>query len=402
MIALVVMVVVLSLLLHWAQRIASGVTGVTLYLVSASLLFVTSLRGWSVTGHDIQLEYRVFQLTAAHGKWNISYFKNAFNACLSITILPTEFASLMRMDDAYIYKVFFQLIFAACPVIVYTISRRYFSDRISILAAVYFIGFPVFVSDFPFLNRQEIALIFVGAGLLAVTNPYWSRRRRQISLVIASVCVELSHYSTSYVFIGTLLVAYVAEELALVGRLRLRRTRKPQASRNGTSKISVRTRTWKTSVRTLGIGILVLLGVVIGLWGGFATHTASGAAGEVKGAVSGFLNRSGGGKSSAVSYLPFSGKTQSPQSLLNQYREKSLAAVSKAPKGVFVSKEIMEEYPTPVVNQPNLPLTKVGRFLSDHHVPPLAFNTGIRLFAAVAEQAFVFIGILTLLLDREI
>ena len=191
LVALVAMSAALILLLTWADRIASGITGVTLYLIAASVLLMTSLRGWSVTGHDIQLEYRVFQLTAAHGQWNFHSLNNAFNACLSITIFPTEMASLMHVDNPYIYKVFFQLIFAACPVMVYAISRRYFSERISILAAIYFIGFPTFLTDMPYLNRQEMALIFVGAGILAITNPNWSKRRKQVTLVVAAVGVEL-------------------------------------------------------------------------------------------------------------------------------------------------------------------------------------------------------------------
>ena len=202
MVALVAMCAALILLLTWANRIASGITGVTIYLVSAAMLLMTSLRGWSITGHDIQLEYRVFQLTRAHGQWNFDFYKNVFNACLSITILPTEMASLTHVDDPYIYKVFFQLIFAACPVMVYAISRRYFSERISIMAAIYFIGFPTFLTDMPYLNRQEIALIFVGAGILAITNPNWSKRRKQVAIVVAAIGVELSHYSTSYVFVA--------------------------------------------------------------------------------------------------------------------------------------------------------------------------------------------------------
>ena len=110
------------------------ITSATLYLLSLALLLMTSLRGWYVTGHDIQVEYRVFQLTAAHARWDISDFHNAYNACLSITILPTELAQIVRVDSPYIYKVFFQLIFAACPVLVYAIARRYWPGPTAVLS----------------------------------------------------------------------------------------------------------------------------------------------------------------------------------------------------------------------------------------------------------------------------
>src|ERR1035441_2621063 len=92
------------------------------------------------------------------------------NACLSITILPTEVGQVAHVDDPYVYKFFFQLIFALCPVLVYAIARRYWSGSISVLAVVYFIGFPTFFTDMSFLNRQEIAFVFVCVALLAITN----------------------------------------------------------------------------------------------------------------------------------------------------------------------------------------------------------------------------------------
>ena len=392
MVAFGVMAVAFILLLHWADRIASGITGVVLYLISVALLFTTSLRGWSVTGHDVQLEYRVFQLTVAHGHWNYSLFKNAFNACLSITILPAEMASLMHMDDAYIYKVFFQLIFAACPVIVYTLSNRYFSKKISILAAIYFVGFPTFLTDMPYLNRQEMALIFVAAGLLAITNPQWKKRRRQVLLVLAGVGVEIAHYSSSYVFIGTLTAVWLIEQAAAVGRIGPWRLHRSPESR---------TRHWKTAPRTLGIGSLIAVAAVIALWGGLVTHTAGGAAGEIKDAVSGFINQSGENKSSAISYGLFSQKSESLQTILDHSRTQSLAAVSKAPKGTYLPKSLLEAYPTPVVNEPNLPLTGLGRALSDIGLHPTALNTDIRQLAADGEQVFVIIGLLSLLFSRR-
>jgi uncharacterized membrane protein len=392
MVAFAVMVVAFILLLHWADRIASGVIGLVLYLISVALLFTTSLRGWSVTGHDIQLEYRVFQLSVAHGHWDFSSFKNAFNACLSITILPTELTSLMHIDDPVIYKVFFQLIFAACPIMVYAVSNRYFSKKISILSAIYFVAFPTFLTDMPYLNRQEIALLFVGAGLLAITNPHWKKRRRQVLLILAGIGVEIAHYSSSYVFVGTLTAAWFIEQAVAVVRIGPWRTHRSPARR---------TRRWKTAARTLGIGSLIVIAAVIALWGGLVTHTAGGAASEIKDAVSGFIDQAGGSKSSAISYGLFSHESESPQSILKKSRTQSLAAVSKAPKGTYLPKNLLEEYPTPVVNEPNQPLTGLGRALADIGLQPTALNTDIRLLAADGEQVFVVIGLLALLLSKR-
>ena len=51
-----------------------------IYCVSLALLLMTSLRGWYTTGHDIQREYRMFELTLTNGNWRMSRFKDAYNA----------------------------------------------------------------------------------------------------------------------------------------------------------------------------------------------------------------------------------------------------------------------------------------------------------------------------------
>ena len=70
--AMVALVGVFSV--RWLRFTRESIMSVVIYLVSLSLLLTTSLRGWYVTGHDIQQEYLVFQLTEAHGRWSMAYF----------------------------------------------------------------------------------------------------------------------------------------------------------------------------------------------------------------------------------------------------------------------------------------------------------------------------------------
>ena len=385
-----VIAVTLAFLLAWGDRIASGITGAAIYLVSTALLLMTSLRGWSVTGHDIQREYRVFQLTAAHGHWDMSAFNNTFNGCLSITILPTQFAALMHIDDPYVYKVFFQLVFAMCPVMVYAITRRYFSERVAILSAIYFIAFPTFFTDMPFLNRQEIALLFMAAGILAITDPIWSKTKRQVALILAAIGMELSHYSTAYVFVGTLVIAWIAGQVAQF----LRWSRKSPIQR-----VNSRRRRWKDIGQIIGLGCVLLVAGVVFVWGSVATHILSGAAHEITSAISGV---SGESKSSTVSYGLIAGKPVSAQTVLNQYWAQTMKSRSSAPPGTFLPAGVVSKYPLSVVKQPDLPVTAAGRILSAIGIPPSVLNTDLRLLAAKGEQLFLVIGILAILLSRRL
>jgi uncharacterized membrane protein len=394
LVALGVMVVTLLLLLHWRGQARDGMTCVTLYLVSLALLLMTSLRSWYVTGHDIQVEYRVFQLTAAHGHWSISAFRDAYNACLSITILPTELSQIVRVDNPYIYKVFFQLMFAACPVLVYAIARRYFPKPVSVLAAVYFIGFPTFFTDMPFLNRQEIAFLFVCVAILVITNIEWGLRHRRIALLVTSLGVELSHYSTMYLFLGTLLAAWLAQH---VGALNPHRWRRRRAGAH------VKRTPWAVTARTVGIGSIILIGAIAFAWGDLATQTAGGVLTDAESAITGLVGHSSSARSGDVSYGLLSGQAASPQAVLNDYRHQTPAASAGRSSSAYLPASIVARYRTPVVNgSPAMPLTDTGSLLSDIGVPVAGLNSLIRQAAAKGEQIFLGIGLITLVLVRRI
>lgn len=389
LIALGLAVVVCICLLCWRRQLREGAISVTLYLLSAALLLMTSLRGWYVTGHDIQKEYFVFQLTEAHGRWDISYFHDAYNACLSITILPTEIAQIAHVYSPYVYKVFFQLIFALCPVLVYAIARRYWSKPYAILAALYFISFPTFINDMPFLNRQEMAFLFVCVAILSITNIWWGPRRRRLIFSMAALGIELSHYSTMYVFLITLIVAWTAQQV--MNYLRRRRSA-PHGQRHRSTRPS-----WATVARTIGIGsILVAAGIAVA-WGGVATKTSGSALADAESSISGFiLGSSSGGRSNDVTYSIFGGEKQSPQQQLDEYRLQTLQESAASPSA-FLPASLVARYPTPVTSVPSLPLTRVGHLLSDAGIPATELNSAIRVAAANGEQLFVGVGLLALI-----
>lgn len=376
----------LVLLLCWRRQVRDGMASVTIYLVSLALLLMTSLRGWFVTGHDIQTEYRVFQLTEAHGHWVMSSFRNAYNACLSITILPTELGRVAGIDSPYVFKALFQIIFAACPVLVYAISRRYWSQLVSILAVVYFVSFPTFFNDMPFLNRQEIAYLFVCAGVLAVTNTAWSRHVRRAGLVVAAAGVELSHYSTMYVFLLTLATAWAVRHLGAFSRAIVSLVRRASAR---TSPV--------TTGRTVGAGSLLAVITIAFLWGNLATQTTSGALADAASAISALTGHSGS-RSDDTSYSLLFGATTSPQKNLGDYRQQTLQERIGASPGTYVPLSVTNRYPTTVVNEPALlPVTTAGRILTDAGVPVEALNDAVRQGAAKGEQLFVGIGLIACL-----
>jgi uncharacterized membrane protein len=383
---------VIVALIKWRFQLRPGTIVTTIYLLSLALLLMTSLRGWDLTGHDIQREFHVFQLTATNGIWDISRFRDAYDACLSITILPTILARMTGMSGTYVFKVLFQLVFALCPVIVYLIARRFGSVLVAVLAAVYFASFPTFFTDMPFLCRQEIAFVFVGAVILVATNERYTVRRRQMWVAVLSVGVVLSHYSTTYVLIGLLVITWATRRVTRGGeRFFAGQRERPTAGRQRPAPV-------------FGIANIAVLILLTAIWTGPVTQTG----GQLEQTTTRLLSAIFGGadaaQSSDVSYSLFSAlfsAKPSASSRMQSYAADTLAQTAAArAAGAYYPLSTVNQYPTPLVEEQSLPLTAMGRALDQSGIDVPLLNAIMRKGAAGLLQIFVCLGIGAVALRR--
>ncbi len=183
---------------HWA-----------ILMMSISLLLMFSLRSWHISGWDIHQEYRMFQLTKDNFHWSmLNSPENAYNACLSLTILPTILSSFLKINDEYIFKLVFQIVFSFVPVIVFLFLRRYTKGIIAFLASFFFISQNVFMQQMPCLMRQEIAFLFFALFLIALFTKNFNSSIKKNLLLIFGFSMIISHYSTTYVALALFTFVY--------------------------------------------------------------------------------------------------------------------------------------------------------------------------------------------------
>jgi uncharacterized membrane protein len=380
--------VVLAALIRYRWRLRTSTVALTIYLLALALLLMTSLRGWDIVGHDSVLEYYVYQLTRDNGVWRMELFQNAYNACLSITILPSVVAELTGVPGAYVFKALFPLAFAVCPVITYLIALRFASQRIAVLAAIYFMAFPTFFTDMPFLNRQAIAFLFVGMIFLIATNRRWTVRRRRMWVAALSVGVVLSHYSTTYVLIAILVLALVARAAAAVAE-RLIPPLRRMTRGSGLAE-----------PRVLGLANVAVLAVLAVVWTGPLTHTG-GQVEETAAQLAAALAGGGGQQSSDVGYSILGGAEVGPEERMQDFIDETLEETAAArAEGAYFPVEVVQRYPTPVLAPEVLPLTPVGEAFEAVGVDVTWLNDVMRQSAARLLQVFVCVGFLVVLLGR--
>jgi uncharacterized membrane protein len=184
---------------HWA-----------ILMMSISLLLMYSLRSWHISGWDIHQEYQMFLLTKENFHWSMSNFPgNAYNACLSITILPTILSSFLNINDEYIFKLVFQIVFSFVPVIVFLFLKRYTKGIIAFLASFFFMSQWQFSQQMTALMRQEISFLFFALFLIVLFKKNFnSSIKKNFLLIIFGFSIIVSHYSTSYVALSLFIFVY--------------------------------------------------------------------------------------------------------------------------------------------------------------------------------------------------
>ncbi|KPI07989.1 hypothetical protein OK074_3757 [Actinobacteria bacterium OK074] len=361
-----------------------------LYCASAALLLLTSLRGQYITGHDIQKEYLYFRLTLGGEFWDIHAYPDPYNACLSITMLPVSIFQLTAIPDVIIFKAVLPLLFALTPVLVHRAVRNVAPRVVALISAVYFIVFPTYFTDMPYLGRQEIAFLLLGCAMVVLTDSKGQLLRRRVVFVVLLGGIVLSHYSTTYVVVGTLAVSFVLDKawrlLSRRGRWRWHRKRREDRMLSFL--------TWWM------VAIPAVLALV---WSGPITHTG----GQVERTLSAVASAMTGGPSepgsSDTSYSILGGAKTTPDERMKELRKDLLkqTAAGRADGDAYLSLKEINSLATPAVEEPNLPLTPVGRALDSVGISVVGLNGGLRQGAALIFQVLALAGFAVALWARR-
>lgn len=199
------------LLVIFREKINQNIFPFALYCISASLLFSFSLRSGHIIGYDIHEEYRLFQLTKENAHWSMIFSpNNPYNACLSITILPTIMSILANIKDEYIFKLLNQILFAFTPLVLFLISKNIKIDNFkSYLIGFFFLSQVWFMLQMPELNRQEYAIFFFSLLICVLFNNRFISKQKTILFILFSFSLVVSHYSTSYILLAILTIYYI-------------------------------------------------------------------------------------------------------------------------------------------------------------------------------------------------
>jgi len=180
-----------------------------LWMIGLGLLLSGTLRSYYSSGVDINLEFLLSQLTKENAIWTINNFKNNYNAMLSITTMPTIISWFSNINNNYIFKLIYPILFSFLPISIYMLSKKYINKLISFLASFFFISQPMILSGSSIPYRQQIAFLFFGLMLLVLFTKEINPKIKNLLFVIFGFSMIVSHYSTAYIALFIFLLTYI-------------------------------------------------------------------------------------------------------------------------------------------------------------------------------------------------
>lgn len=420
----------LALLLIRHERYAVEVLELGVFLGAGALLLLTSLRGWLITGHDIQVEYEVYRLNLGGGHWVISDYKTSYNACLSITLLPLALTKLTAISATGVWKVVFPLMFAVAPVALFRSVHNLASRQVALLSSALFLTFPTFFTDMAYMARQEVAFVILGAAAVVMSEQRGEARLRRYALIPLLAGIVLAHYATAYVLVMVLgsgvVVTTAWRLLDKIGARRRGGEVRPaaeeqdadvwdygdwdygdsledadQGGADGASEVRRRSAPAgapggppaKAAPAFLTVWLVALTAVLAVGYAGPVTHTSGQLTSTLTASWKEIIGHSSDVGSADTSNSLVGGSNVTDAQRMAAYLTETRAATTPdRDQGVLYPQAVIDKYPTPVTSIPDLPLTSVGNGLQHLGLPVASLNGLVRFGIAAGIQLLLLIG----------
>jgi uncharacterized membrane protein len=188
------------LIIVFMKKISVKLYSLYIFSISLGILWTHSLISGDIVGGDIQLEYYTLSTVINNAFWDSQIHTN-LNAMLSITIMPPIYSILLNLSPVWILKIIYSFLLSLVPLALFSMYRNFCSEKISFLAAFFFISFPSFFFEIVGLSRQELAEFFIVVSLLLIFNKSNDFLKKNIILLIFLFSIVVSHYTAAYLYL---------------------------------------------------------------------------------------------------------------------------------------------------------------------------------------------------------
>jgi uncharacterized membrane protein len=167
--------------------------------IAVALLYSSTLISAYLTGWDIHLEYYFSNLTITHSFWDPT-IPNNINAMASIVMLSPIYSGILGMDNAWVFKIIYPLLFSLVPLGLYRVYQKLTDEKVAFLSVFFFMSFFIFFTEMTALARQQIAELFLVLLILLIVDKKVDSVKGVALSIVFAISLILSHYGLSYIF----------------------------------------------------------------------------------------------------------------------------------------------------------------------------------------------------------
>jgi uncharacterized membrane protein len=201
---LIIILAMVVVLIAFDKFISKKLYPLSVFLITISLLYHSSLISMYLWGFDIQLECYLCNLVKINSIWDPTIPKT-YNAMLSIVMLAPIFSNMCNMSITWVFKIVYPLIFALVPLGLYRVFQKQTNDKIAVLSCFFLISQSTFYTEMLALARQQIAELFLVLLILLVIDKNMDYMKRAGLLIIFAFSLAVSHYGLAYIFMFALI-----------------------------------------------------------------------------------------------------------------------------------------------------------------------------------------------------
>jgi uncharacterized membrane protein len=182
-----------------------------IFLFGILIMMILALRSNYLLGVDVHEEYFLFLTTLTNSIWIPDPYL-LLSSALSISILPTVFENFLLLDPQILFKLLYIFLFTVTPLIIYTTIKKYYSELLALFAACFFMFVRQFISTSG-NARTSVAIVFFAFIVMIICNSELAKEKKYALLFLFLAAGVFSHYSSSYVFLFILTLAYLMDRV---------------------------------------------------------------------------------------------------------------------------------------------------------------------------------------------
>ncbi len=198
------------------KRIPQATYPVAILMISMALLLMYGLRSNYIIGTDIYGEFYAFQMVLYNLYWwSPPGVEGGLFACLSVSLLPTVYHSLLGISELYIFKAVFPLIASLIPLASYAFFKRYIAPRNAFLAAMFSMAQIPFMHILTGNARMMMSILFFALAMMVFFDDKLGEPKKRLLFMVFLLSVVVSHYTTAYIFFILLLLYWLITKLPI-------------------------------------------------------------------------------------------------------------------------------------------------------------------------------------------